>query len=77
VARFDGILDGLHGEVLAELDTAPTLDNRIEACADDIDAWEEDSLHGDDEGHQRFAARRVLVNLQLITLLHQMKAKPT
>jgi hypothetical protein len=44
---------GLHGEVLAELDTAPTLDNRIEACADDIDAWEEDSLHGDDEGHQR------------------------
>ena len=43
---------------------------------DDIDAWEEDSLHGDDEGHQRFAARRVLVNLQLITLLHQMKAKP-
>ena len=54
----------------------PTLDNRIEACADDIDAWEEDSLHGDDEGHQRFAARRVLVNLQLITLLHQMKAKP-
>jgi len=27
VARFDGILDGLHGEVLAELDTAPTLGN--------------------------------------------------
>jgi hypothetical protein len=76
-ARYDGILDGLAPEVLAKINPQPDIDTLIEWCCEDIDAWSDNILNGDDHGDQRFAVERVICNLRFIALLSGLKGQVT
>jgi hypothetical protein len=67
-ARYDGLLDSLPPEVLDEINPEPDIDMLIESCCEDIDAWSDNILNGDQDD-QRFAAERVICNLRVIALL--------
>jgi hypothetical protein len=72
-SRWDGILDGLPPEVLAGLNTDPSLDDLIEELAHDLDSWLEHAMSGDHED-QRFGAERVIANLRIIAILSSLKS---
>jgi hypothetical protein len=75
-SRWDGLLGGLPAEVLAEINTEPSIDDLIEVLVHDLDTWLEHALAGDPED-QRWASQRIVCNLRIITILSELKGNAT